>query len=85
MSKKIGSTSPVSGGFQNLQIDLTARWLTRTYTNDTMNTNNINSVYTMNPLFTLIGSAFLLGERLTMVALMGAVLILGGVYWAGKR
>ena len=43
-----------------------------------------NYIY-LNPLFTLIGSAFLLGERLTMVALMGAVLILGGVYWAGKR
>ena len=43
-----------------------------------------NYIY-LNPLFTLIGSAFLLGERLTMVALRGAVLILGGVYWAGKR
>ena len=43
-----------------------------------------NYIY-LNPLFTLIGSAFLLGERLTMVALMGAALILGGVYWAGKN
>ena len=43
-----------------------------------------NYIY-LNPLFTLIGSAFLLGERLTVVALMGAVLILGGVYWAGKK
>ena len=43
-----------------------------------------NYIY-LNPLFTLIGSAFLLGERLTMVALMGAALILGGVYWAGKK
>ena len=42
-----------------------------------------NYIY-LNPLFTLVGSAFLLGEQLTMVALMGAVLILGGVYWAGK-
>ena len=43
-----------------------------------------NYIY-LNPLFTLIGSAFLLGERLTMVALMGAALILGGVYWAEKK
>lgn len=43
-----------------------------------------NYIY-LNPLFTLIGSAFLLGERLTVVALIGAALILGGVYWAGKR
>ena len=43
-----------------------------------------NYIY-LNPLFTLIGSAFLLGEQLTAVALVGAALILGGVYWAGKR
>ena len=43
-----------------------------------------NYIY-LNPLFTLVGSAFLLGEQLTIVALMGAVLILGGVYWAGKK
>lgn len=35
-----------------------------------------NYIY-LNPLFTLVGSAFLLGEQLTIVALMGAVLILG--------
>ncbi|MDE6173112.1 MAG: DMT family transporter, partial [Bacteroides sp.] len=43
-----------------------------------------NYIY-LNPLFTLIGSAFLLGERLTAVAVVGAVCILGGVYLAGKR
>ncbi len=43
-----------------------------------------NYIY-LNPLFTLVGSAFLLGEQLTIVALMGAMLILGGVYWAGKK
>lgn len=43
-----------------------------------------NYIY-LNPLFTLIGSAFLLGERLTMVALMGAVLILGGSLLGGKK
>jgi hypothetical protein len=39
--KKIGSTSPIRGGFQNLQIDLTTRWLTRTYTNDMINASHI--------------------------------------------
>lgn len=43
-----------------------------------------NYIY-LNPLFTLVGSAVFLGEQLTIVALMGAVLILGGVYWAGRR
>lgn len=43
-----------------------------------------NYIY-LNPLFTLIGSTILLGEQLTVVALMGAVLILGGVYWAGRK
>lgn len=43
-----------------------------------------NYIY-LNPLFTLVGSAAFLGEQLTIVALMGAVLILGGVYWAGKK
>lgn len=43
-----------------------------------------NYIY-LNPLFTLIGSAILLNEQLTVVALMGAVLILGGVYWAGRK
>lgn len=43
-----------------------------------------NYIY-LNPLFTLVGSAFLLGERLTVVALVGAILILGGVYLAGRK
>lgn len=43
-----------------------------------------NYIY-LNPLFTLVGSAFLLGERLTVVALVGAMLILGGVYLAGRK
>lgn len=43
-----------------------------------------NYIY-LNPLFTLVGSAILLNEHLTVMSLMGAMLILGGVYWAGKR
>ena len=43
-----------------------------------------NYIY-LNPLFTLVGSAVFLGEQLTIVALIGVVFILGGVYWAGKR
>lgn len=42
-----------------------------------------NYIY-LNPVFTLIGSAFVLGERLTPMAWAGVVLILGGVYWAGR-
>ena len=43
-----------------------------------------NYIY-LNPLFTLIGSAVLLDEQFTVMSLMGAMLILGGVYWAGQR
>ena len=43
-----------------------------------------NYIY-LNPLFTLIGSAVLLDEQFTVMSLMGAMLILGDVYWAGKR
>lgn len=43
-----------------------------------------NYIY-LNPLFTLVGSAVLLDEQFTVMSLMGAMLILGGVYWAGKR
>lgn len=43
-----------------------------------------NYIY-LNPLFTLVGSAILLNEQLTAMSLMGAMLILGGVYWAGRR
>ena len=43
-----------------------------------------NYIY-LNPLFTSIGSAVLLDERFTIISLMGAMLILGGVYCAGRR
>lgn len=43
-----------------------------------------NYIY-LNPLFTLIGSTVVLDEQFTVMSLMGAMLILGGVYWAGKR
>ncbi|MCD8182977.1 MAG: DMT family transporter [Bacteroides sp.] len=43
-----------------------------------------NYIY-LNPLFTLVGSAAFLGEHLTMMALLGAAFILGGVYLAGKK
>ena len=43
-----------------------------------------NYIY-LNPVFTLIGSALVLGERLTPMAWAGVALILGGVYWAGRR
>lgn len=43
-----------------------------------------NYIY-LNPLFTMVGSAFLLGERLTAVAFAGTLCILGGVYWAGRK
>lgn len=43
-----------------------------------------NYIY-LNPVFTMIGSALVLGEPITWVGLTGAALILGGVYWAGKR
>lgn len=42
-----------------------------------------NYIY-LNPLFTLAGSALFLDEPLTLMALLGAALILGGVYWAGR-
>lgn len=43
-----------------------------------------NYIY-LNPVFTLIGSAIVLGERLTPMAWAGMALILGGVYWAGRK
>lgn len=42
-----------------------------------------NYIY-LNPVFTLVGSAIVLGERLTPMAWAGMALILGGVYWAGR-
>lgn len=43
-----------------------------------------NYIY-LNPLFTLIGSAFFLDEQFTLMGVAGALLILSGVYWAGKK
>lgn len=43
-----------------------------------------NYIY-LNPVFTLTGSAIVLGERLTPMAWVGMALILGGVYWAGRK
>lgn len=43
-----------------------------------------NYIY-LNPVFTLIGSALVLGERLTPMAWAGVVLILAGVYGAGRK
>lgn len=43
-----------------------------------------NYIY-LNPVFTLLGSALLLDEHLTAMALAGAVSILCGVYLAGKK
>lgn len=42
-----------------------------------------NYIY-LNPLFTLAGSALLLSEQITIMALIGAGLILSGVYLSGK-
>ena len=43
-----------------------------------------NYIY-LNPLFTLVGSAVLLDEHLTIIALIGAGCIMGGVYIAGRK
>ena len=43
-----------------------------------------NYIY-LNPLFTLVGSAILLNEHLTIIALIGAGCIMGGVYIAGRK
>lgn len=43
-----------------------------------------NYIY-LSPLVSLAGSALVLGERMTPVALLGAVCILCGVYWAERR
>ena len=42
-----------------------------------------NYIY-LNPVFTLAGSALVLGERLTHLAWLGVALILGGVYGGGR-
>lgn len=43
-----------------------------------------NYIY-LNPVSTSIGSALLLGEPITVVSIVGAALILSGVYVAGRR
>ena len=43
-----------------------------------------NYIY-LNPLVTMVGSAILLHEQITIIAMMGSVLILTGVYIAGKK
>lgn len=43
-----------------------------------------NYIY-LSPLVSLAGSAVLLGERMTPIALLGATCILCGVYWAEKK
>lgn len=43
-----------------------------------------NYIY-LNPLATMLGSAFLLSEPITYMMVIGAGLILGGVYLAGRR
>lgn len=42
-----------------------------------------NYIY-LNPVFTMICSYIVLGEQMTPMAMLGALLILGGLYWAGK-
>ena len=48
------------------------------------NVTSTNYVY-LNPVFTLITAALILGERLTLLATIGSTAILVGVIWAGKR
>ncbi len=43
-----------------------------------------NYIY-LSPLVSLAGSALILGERMTPIALLGATCILGGVYWAERK
>lgn len=43
-----------------------------------------NYIY-LNPLATMLGSAFLLSEPITYMMVIGAGLILGGVYMAGRK
>ena len=48
------------------------------------NVTSTNYVY-LNPVFTLITAAIILGERMTSVSMIGSVAILGGVVLAGQR
>lgn len=48
------------------------------------NVTSTNYVY-LNPVFTLITSMILLGERMTILAALGSAAILVGVIWAGRK
>ena len=48
------------------------------------NVTSTNYVY-LNPVFTLITAAVILGERMTTISLIGSAAILAGVILAGKR
>ena len=48
------------------------------------NVTSTNYVY-LNPIFTLLSAMALLGERMTLLAVVGSVFILVGVIWAGKH
>ena len=48
------------------------------------NVTSTNYVY-LNPVFTLITAMIILGERMTPLAALGAVLILAGIIWSGHR
>ena len=48
------------------------------------NVTSTNYVY-LNPIFTLITAMIVLGERMTLPAAAGAVLILAGIIWSGRN
>lgn len=43
-----------------------------------------NYIY-LNPVFTMMAAAMVLGERITWVAIVGLVLIAGGLYFTGRK
>ena len=47
------------------------------------NVTSTNYVY-LNPIFTLITAMIILGERMTPLAALGAILILTGIIWSGQ-
>ena len=47
------------------------------------NVTSTNYVY-LNPVFTLITAAIILGERMTPMSLLGSAMILAGVILAGR-
>ena len=48
------------------------------------NVTSVNYVY-LNPVFTLLTAALLLGERMTLLSAIGCAAILAGVIWAGTQ